>query len=247
MKDREPVDLILKCLEKITGFRYKYQYCLSVNTYYIASARRALCEYLRNEDNILNLLRRFPREFIRMFFDAEGGPVGIIAIRSYKVGKPRITAFFNATINVYNNNVKLLEEIRDKLRNLGIRSSIRMKSKAGEINIIRGRKVSYNKPFYQLMITHKDSIIRYGEEIGFISKRKREKLDDIIDILEKYGKTEEGAVEWIRRYEYIRRGAERWIKRKAPLSREEAVSELTRLLKERMKNEDGVKPPLFLL
>ena len=236
MKDREPIDLIIECLEKITSFRYKYQYCPSVGAYYIASARRALCEYLRNEENILYLLRRFPREFIRMFFDAEGGPAGIIAMRSYKVRRPRVTAFFNAIISVYNSNIKLLKEIQDKLRTLGIRSLIRMRLKAGEIVIVLGRMVRCNKSCYQLVITRKDSIIRYGEEIGFISKRKREKLEDIIDILERYGKSREGAVEWIRRYEYRRKGGQRWIKRELPLTREEAVSELTKLLKERMKN-----------
>ena len=237
MKDREPVELIIDCLEKVTGFRYKYQYCPSAGAYYVASARGILCEYLRNEDNLLRLLRRFPREFVRMFFEAEGGPAGFIAIRSYKVGRPRITAFFNAVISVYNTNIRLLEEIQDKLRNFRIRSSISMKAKAGEINIIDGREVSYSKPCYRLMITHKDSIIRYGEEIGFISMRKQEKLNDIINILEKHGKTKEGAMEWIRRYEYRRGGRERWVKRESPLSREEAISELTRLLRERLKSQ----------
>ena len=171
-----------------------------------------------------------------MFFDAEGGPAGIIAMRSYKVRRSRATAFFNAIISVYNSNIKLLKEIQDKLRTLGIRSLIRMRLKAGEIVIVLGRMVRCNKSCYQLVITRKDSIIRYGEEIGFISKRKREKLEDIIDILERYGKSREGAVEWIRRYEYRRKGGQRWIKRELPLTREEAVSELTKLLKERMKN-----------
>ena len=237
MKDHEPVELIIDCLEKITSFRYKHQYCPSVGTYYIASGRRALCEYLRNEDNILNLLHRFPREFIRMFFEAEGSPIGTIVKQSRQIGSSRTTLIFAASISASNNNIKLLKEIQNELRNFGIRSSIRMKSKAGEIRIIRGREVRFNKPCYELAITCKDSITRYGEEIGFISKRKREKLDDIIDILEKYGRSKEGAVEWIRRYEYRRRGRERWIKRESPLTYEEAISELMRLVRERLKNE----------
>jgi len=120
MKDPEPVNLIIKCLEKITGFRYKRQYRASGGIYYVTSTRRALCEYLRSEDNILSFLQNFPREFIRMSFEDEGGPVGIIGIRSYKVRRSRITAYFKAVISAYNSNIKLLEEVRDKLRDLGI-------------------------------------------------------------------------------------------------------------------------------
>jgi len=172
-----------------------------------------------------------------MFFEAEGSPIGTIVKQSRQIGSSRTTLIFAASISASNNNIKLLKEIQNELRNFGIRSSIRMKSKAGEIRIIRGREVRFNKPCYELAITCKDSITRYGEEIGFISKRKREKLDDIIDILEKYGRSKEGAVEWIRRYEYRRRGRERWIKRESPLTYEEAISELMRLVRERLKNE----------
>jgi len=51
-----------------------------------------------------------------MSFEAEGGPVGIIGIRSYKIRRPRITPYFKAVISAYNSNIKLLEEIRDKTK-----------------------------------------------------------------------------------------------------------------------------------
>lgn len=62
-----------------------------------------------------------------------------------------------------------------------------MESKEGETSIIHGREVRFNKPCYVLVIIGKDSIIRYGEQIGFISKRKQEELEDIVDILKKHG------------------------------------------------------------
>jgi len=49
-----------------------------------------------------------------------------------------------------------------------------MESKEGETNIIHGREVRFNKPCYELMIVGKDSIIRYDEQIGFISKKAKE-------------------------------------------------------------------------
>jgi intein-encoded DNA endonuclease-like protein len=238
MKDHEPIELIIDCLEKVTGYRYKDYYSSSTGAYIVQSGRRALCEYLANESNILDLLHRFLTEFLRMFFEAEGGPVGTIVKKSRKADLTRI--IFHASIAVSNSNIRILEEARKELLHLGIRSSIRLKARAGETKTIRGQEIRYKKPCYEVIITSNDSIKRYSEKIGFISRRKREKLDDIINILEKYGKTEEGAIEWVRRYRYCEGGRERWIRRQTLLSREEAISELSRLLRERRKNEQAV-------
>ncbi|GEM_PF-2021872 len=236
MKDFEPVKLVADCLEKVTGYKYKIRYVEKKDVYHVCSSRQALCEYLMNEDNILNLLHRFPVEFIRMSFEAEGGPTGRIETRAhakYMKPKPRLEIYFIIAITVSNYNKKLLEEIRDELRNIGIQAKLRKKQEGGTI-IKDGRELCTRKTYWGLEIIDENSIKRYAEKIGFISKRKQEKLNDIIDIREKYGGGMEAALEWIRRYKPHRKGNRiEWVKRRSVLTRKRAILEFKKLIEEK--------------
>ena len=233
MKDPEPVKLIVECLKKVTG-RNKYQlsYLPSRDAYRIYCYRKDLCDYLRNKNNIIELLRKYPKDFIKMFFEAEGAPSATIVRCKHK--HSNISGLFNAGVVAVNSDIELLRAIQWELEALKIQAYIRLGTKAGTVREIRGKKAIFKKDCYRLDILRKDSVIRYGEEIGFISRRKREKLNDIIDILRMYGKTERGAVEWIRRYEYRSRGREKWVKRRSPLTHGEAISALKRHLRGRL-------------
>ena len=59
-------------------------------------------------------------------------------------------------------------------------------------------------------------------------------MEDVSNILERFGLTEDAAVEWIRMYRYERgKGRERWFKRDRPLSRKEALKEYKKFLSSR--------------
>jgi len=102
MKDREPVELIAGCLAKLTGKPEPYHVGkLGDGRYYTEIQSRMLYNYLRDEQNIIYLLHAYPIEFIRMFVESEGGPIGYIT----KDGS------FRGCICAYNTKMQLLYEI----------------------------------------------------------------------------------------------------------------------------------------
>ena len=234
MKDIEPVEHFTEQLIRITD---RLGYTISYNeynqTFEVKTYRRDLIDYIQDEDNIIKLLKLYPEDSLKMLFEADGGVSGSISTTH---SKKRIR--FQPFVYLTSSKKWLLNEVSDLLNEIGIKSRVRLNVKAGTIHRIRGREVVTKKDCYVLSITEKDSIVRYSEKIGFISKRKQEKLVDVVDILKKYGSTLEAAVEWVRRYKYYRRGKERWIKRELVLTYKEAISELSKLLRERPKKQN---------
>ena len=102
--------------------------------------------------------------FLRGFFDSEGC-VGI--------GSRRITAI--------STNGDGIEDVRNLLTSLGIKSRIRKITK-----ISKNRKACY-----ALRITGRQNIVKYRDKIGFVIKRKQIKLNDIIENYKIFVKTHE--------------------------------------------------------
>ncbi len=104
----------------------------------------------------------------------------------------------------------------------------------GKVFVTRkGRSVA-RRDCYFLRIYRQGGIIRYRDEVGFVTSRKQEKLEDIVYILSNLGSGREAAVEWIRRYEYKRgMGRQRWFRRERFLEWEDAVKEYERFLARR--------------
>lgn len=206
MKDREPVELIAECLKKICQRgKYHLNYIPSNGTYAVSCRRKDLVDYLKYEKNILMLLQRYPIEFIRFFFEAEGGPNVTI---TYTQGR----TYFDFEISATNSNLKLLKAIQKQLKLLGIDSRIRLKARAGTTNYLCGRTFTLKKNCYRLSIWKKESILRYNEVIGFISKRKKEKLNDLVNIIKTHKKSKERSIEWTKLYRYYKRGKPGWVK-----------------------------------
>ncbi|MEM1905561.1 MAG: LAGLIDADG family homing endonuclease [Nitrososphaerota archaeon] len=218
MRDLEPIELVARCLAKIFGKPEPYFIGRRSNgRYYTQIKSRNLYNYLSIWDNVVQLLHRYPREFMRMFFECEGGPCGFITHKKD----------FRFLIEASNTNLQLLQVMGGELARLGISSRIYLAHKAGRVSISGSRGIVFaRKDCYSLRISRAESIKRYAAEIGFISERKQRKLMDIIEIYEAYGCGMDAAIEWMRRYEYRRCGRERWMRRDQPLSREQAVAEL---------------------
>ena len=233
MKDVEPVEYFAEQLTKITErLGYSIGQNNSKQSFEVKTYRKDLIEYLQNEDNIIRLLKLYPKDSLKMLFEADGGVCGSISILR---SKKKIR--FQASVYLTNTKKWLLDEVSKLLNEMGIKNNVRLYVKAGRTHRIRGCQVVTKKDCYILSITEKGSIIRYSEMIGFISKRKQGKLIDVTDILERYGTTQEAAVEWIKRYERHKKGKQRWIKRELPLTYKEAVSELTKFIRNKMEKQ----------
>ncbi|MEN2973991.1 MAG: LAGLIDADG family homing endonuclease [Candidatus Caldarchaeales archaeon] len=193
MKDIEPVLMVRDCLLKIC----KYNYIISEKQgrYWIACHRKDLVDYLSNRDNILNLLRSFPIEFMRMLFECDGH---VSASISTVNDKGKIKKVFDVKICLTNSDKELLEEVQKQLEKLGIRSKIYLSTKAGTPLIMPNNSRIYirKKDIYRLSIQEKLSIMKFST-INFITRRKRQKLENIINILQKCSETE-AVDEWIK-------------------------------------------------
>jgi helicase len=76
-------------------------------------------------------------------------------------------------------SIKLVEDVQRILLNFGIVSLIR-KRRGREINL--HKKKYFSKNYFELIISHKKSILLFKEKIGFNIKRKQE---DLLEILKK--------------------------------------------------------------
>ncbi|MEM1742979.1 MAG: LAGLIDADG family homing endonuclease [Nitrososphaerota archaeon] len=239
MKDLEPVSLISQCLSEVLSrptpypiyrrVRKKFHTIYNIyvtEIFYVTKAEsKELCLFLRDKENIYKLLDIYPDSFIKMFFECEGGV-------SVSLSKQPLE--FYARIFAANTNLQLLRKIVKKLMEMGINSRIILVNHAGYVNNSPYGRIILTKNCYQITIEQKKSIKEYFKKISFISKRKVEKLRDVIEILENYN-YHERALEWIRRYSYMKHGREKWIKRIQMISVEEAMSELERYVQQKQQ------------
>jgi len=176
-------------------------------TYQVKVWCKDLVKFLSDERNVIELLEKYPEDFIRGFFDSEG----CISCTIEKRG------FLRTELSVSNTNIKKLEMISEKLQYLGI--DMKMTTLKQEK---RGRR-----PLYKLYAINQRNIIAFNQRIGFTINRKREKLKIVTDILRNYGKSKRAAIEWIRYYYYDPNSTtrEKWRKRPTSLSLDEAKRE----------------------
>ncbi|RLG49253.1 MAG: hypothetical protein DRO00_10205 [Thermoproteota archaeon] len=220
-KDRELVEEAARKLAIVMGREKPYAVNkLGDGRYYVRVQSRELVDHLSVRENLLNHLKKNPREFIQAFFDCEGCCYGSIS----KIG------YFTYGITLVNTDRELLEIVRLKLAELGITSSkIIVQHLKGKVIKTSKGVARATKACYRFQIRGLNNLKAFQRQIGFLSERKRRKLADVIEILERSRDRIIAAVEWIRRYEYrTRLGRERWLLRKSPLKLEEAWEEYER-------------------
>ncbi len=222
VKDRELAEEAARRLAVVMGRSKPYAVGrFSDGRYYVEIQSRELVDHLLERSNILSYLDKRPREFIQAFFDCDG----------YASGTIRSLGDFLGVVGLVNTDRELLTAIAKKLGDLDIEASLAKLYPSGRVIITsKGRTVARKDCFY-LRIRTPESIARFRMMINPSIRRKREKLEDIVDILTKHGSGWEAAVEWIRRYEY-RRGAgrQRWFRRKKFLNWDDALEEYERFL-----------------
>ncbi|HUI22919.1 MAG TPA: LAGLIDADG family homing endonuclease [Nitrososphaerales archaeon] len=168
--------------------------------YVVRYSSKSLVELLRLPlRKLLEIAFRFPREFLRGFFDAEGHvDVG--------VGNQ-----FHLAVGAENSEKLLLSKAKQLLKTLGINSRIDRKRKAGSLKTIGGVTFAMRQTSCALMIGRITDIRLYAGEIGFSILRKGRKLFDAIEIIDNVGPANRPKA-WMQLYEK-KRG--KWVRRES--------------------------------
>ena len=178
VRDREFAVEFKTCLEKL-GYHplfYFERNATRTDRWVVEVRNKHLFFFLKKPlEELVKIAKDHPKEFIRGFFDAEGGPL-ISTSNGLKL-----------YIHVSNTDKKLLEYIREMLKNLGISSEIKLLFKKGRKAYSRGRGfVTANKDLYVLLIRNLEDVYKFYNEIGLTIKRKQEKLAYALYLLLKY-------------------------------------------------------------
>jgi|GEM_PF-2156018 len=135
--------------------------------YFTKVSNRLLWEFLKKRDfeNHKVVIDRFPAEFLRGFFDSDGG--------AHK-GRNKMSIYAS------NTNKELLIYVRNLLLNLDIFSTILLCHKEGDTRPFRGRIVQSKKDCHQLVISGQRGFSNFYKHIGFSIRRKQSVLQEII-------------------------------------------------------------------
>ena len=167
--------------------------------YVVRYACKALVELLRLPlSKLLEIAFKFPREFLRGFFDAEG---------HVDVG---CTKSFSLKVGATNTDRTMLIKIKRMLKKeLGIDSYLNKKRAAGSVMVIRSRTFALRRTSYELIMSSRESVKKFTEEVGFTIFRKSQKAKDALFIVVKFKPKDRSAVwkqlyykvagEWVRR------------------------------------------------
>ncbi|WP_232461784.1 LAGLIDADG family homing endonuclease [Thermococcus pacificus] len=170
-----------------------------VDRHYVEGSNKSLFQLLTgSRKRLLSLARKYPREFLRGFFDSEGFPV-ISAGKSFKV-----------EVAAVNSDLEVLEFAQEALEELGINSKISKLYSRGHRVVIRGEEYSSNVDMFILRIFHFNDVQLFAEKVGFTASRKSEKLQMAIGLKGNYPSAEAVKL-WLNEYEkvgrtYVKRG-----------------------------------------
>jgi len=127
-------------------------------------------------NEIKNIIEKHPLNFLKGIFDAEGS----ISIK-YQNGRiyPRIF--------LTNSNTELIDYIKIKLKQFDINSTIQINTRAGKEKKILHRNTKTIKVCYNICIENIAGIKKFAELINFTIKRKKIKLQKVLDLIDKQG------------------------------------------------------------
>jgi intein-encoded DNA endonuclease-like protein len=120
-----------------------------------------LCAFLKSSQ-IYSVIESFPQDFIRGFADAEGS----VSVQKY-----------NFKVDISNTSIETLEFVKGLLKkHFDIDSAIYIAVRPNEHNFNK-------KTVFRLTIYRRASFRKYVESIGFSIARKREKLEEALNVL----------------------------------------------------------------
>ncbi|MCD6371918.1 MAG: hypothetical protein J7L39_04370 [Candidatus Aenigmarchaeota archaeon] len=113
--------------------------------------------YYNSLSNLIKIAEKFPQDFLRGLFDAEGS-----ASRS--------------SVGFYNTNKEIINSVVRLLKRLGIKTKVKVWIHKGEKVRIRNKIYKSNHDILCVLITKKNDIIKFSRLVGFNISRKRKKL-----------------------------------------------------------------------
>jgi len=156
-KDREFVVEFERCLRFVLGRDRPYKIREKKGLYIVEGYSLKLQEFLLNPIKHVDIVKAYPREFLRGLFDGDGG-----VYAGNKKGTSYPLVFFTTTDPV------VLELAKIALDILGIEYKVYLSNK-------RCKRLVYD-----LRIQKKDSILKFYREVGFTIKRKQETLEEAV-------------------------------------------------------------------
>lgn len=166
------------------GNPYGVRYCASAQKYRVRIYSTLLADFLKKPfEKTKHLTQKYPAEFVRGFFDAEGS-----------IGVTLTKGRLEPMLNVVNTNPNYIHSIEDLLKN---HFNI-------ELKISRREMKGNRKPLYTLYTYRYKLINSFNSKIGFGVFRKREKLNDVLRLLKKYS-SRKAAEKWKKLYEKVGR------------------------------------------
>lgn len=165
--DKDFVEEFSRCLSKVLRKKngYPVHRLKKGGIYFTRVTNIKLYEFLKKKslDVHKHWIEEFPAEFLRGFYDSEGGMYG-------------------NTLGLSNTNLELLQYVRDLLeRHFSIPSRIGIAHKKGVTHFYRGRKITATKDCYYLRIKRRESQRKFHEKMGFSIARKQEKLKKAVE------------------------------------------------------------------
>lgn len=193
--DKDFAEKFSSCVSKLLCKEKDYAPCKNKRGHYSIQVRsKQLYNFIKSlKDDFEKakpFIEKYPAEFIQGLADSEGCP-GIFSVK--KLGCVIVVA--------YSTNYPLLQYVKNLLKNnFGIDSVLLLQGKAGASDsVIGGRLITRTKNVYGLRINKSKHVRIFFGRINFSIKRKREKLADVLKILEFYG-SEAGADIWKQNY-----------------------------------------------
>lgn len=180
VNDKDLAEEFAFLLSKVLGRKklYSVRFDSKRNIYVIDKSSKHLVEFLLKPLNELKpVIEKYPQNFIMGLFDAEGSVV--IRFTKNKRVYPRI--FFT------NSDMELIKYVKSLLEKFSIASTIQINTMAGKYKFIKGKYTATNKTCYNLCIENIEGARKFNSLVGFITKRKMDKLNKIVTLIEKYG------------------------------------------------------------
>ena len=191
--DKEFVEKFSFCVSKLLGKEKNYPVHKLKSIFGTNIRSKELYQFVKEIKNDFEKAKPFieaePAEFIQGLADSEGCPK-ISASNIFLIG----VCVANST------NMPLLIYTKELLVKFGINSNINLNHKSGEQDsIIEGRLITRTKNVYALNIQNFRGTKEFFKKIGFSILRKQGKLEDAIEIYERFTKNNQ-LEEWKRRY-----------------------------------------------